>query len=64
MARNMKAVSPARDQGQALVLTIQIDPLRIPRGAQRMPRGGAHRSARHPARARARQQLLRQLAES
>jgi hypothetical protein len=63
MARNMKAVS-LREKEQGLVLTIQIDPLHVRRGARRLPRGGAHRSARHPPRARARQQLRRELTES
>jgi hypothetical protein len=55
----MKAVAAPRKA--AATLTIQIDPLAVPRGHRALPRGGAHATARRPSRARGKAQWRRQL---
>ncbi len=63
MAKTLKTTKPVSPRNK-IVLTIQIDPLRVGRGHLQTPRGGAHRSARHPNRARSRQQLRRDLTKT
>ena len=63
MARTMKTVSQPRNGGP-MVLTIRVDPLRIRRGAMRLPAGGVHQTPRRPSLARSRQELRRALNES
>lgn len=54
MARTMKAVvAPKRDDN---VLVIHVDPLKVARGARRIPRGKTHSSARQPSRAQSKRQ--------
>jgi hypothetical protein len=62
MAKRMKDVTAPR--GGRDVLVIEVDQLRLARGhPAALGRGGAHRSARRPARARSKQELRRQLAD-
>jgi hypothetical protein len=58
----MKEVRPPRTKKNVVV--VQIDPLAVARGVRRLPRGGAHQSARRPSRAQTKRELARRLAES
>jgi len=59
MARTLKAVQAPRPEGP---LTVTVDPLKVARGHRKLPRGGVHATARKPTRARAKDQIRRQLA--
>jgi hypothetical protein len=61
MARRMKTVYPPKSDRNVVVG--KIDPLRIARGLFLARRGGAHRSAKQPTRARSRRELARQISE-
>lgn len=61
MARKMRTVSAPRAESNVLV--IAVDPLKVARGHRTMPRGGTHRSGKHPGRSKAKRQWRRDQAE-